>query len=138
MTYLVVENGIITNTIVAEKEFADSIGAKEYYEGAAIGDEYNPPEPEGPTPSELREEAYNTQKIISWDGEMITVTEASQLWQYYSVEKDTEKTELLSQLVIEAKTKIREQYPDEDTSVTDESQVTQEQQEQTVEETVVE
>ena len=45
---------------------------------------------------------------------------------------------LLSQLVIEAKTKIREQYPDEDTSVTDESQVTQEQQEQTVEETVVE
>lgn len=114
MTYLVVENGIITNTIVAEKEFADNIGAKEYYERAAIGDEYNPPEPEGPTPSELREEAYNTQKIISWDGEMITVTEASQLWQYYSVEKNTEKTELLSQLVIEAKTKIREQYPDED------------------------
>ena len=79
-----------------------------------------------------------TEKIIEWDGKMITVTEASQLWQYYSVEKDTEKTELLSQLVIEAKTKIREQYPDEDTSVIDESQVTQEQQEQTVEETVVE
>ena len=55
-----------------------------------------------------------TEKIIEWDGKMITVTEASQLWQYYSAEKDTEKTELLSQLVIEAKTKIREQYPDKD------------------------
>lgn len=46
MTYLVVENGIITNTIVAEPDFAETIGAKEYYEGAAIGLEYDPPEVE--------------------------------------------------------------------------------------------
>ena len=51
---------------------------------------------------------------------MITVTEAAQLWQYYSVEKDTEETELLSQLIIEAKSKIREQYPDKDTNTIDE------------------
>lgn len=29
------------------------------------------------TPSQKREEAYNTDKIIEWDSEMITVTEAS-------------------------------------------------------------
>ena len=74
------------------------------------------PEPE-PTPSQLRENAYNTEKVIAWDGEMLTVTEASQKWQYYAAEGDTAKTDELTALIAEAKAKIREQYPDEDEEV---------------------
>ena len=72
------------------------------------------PEPEKPTPAQLREEAYNTQAVIPWDGEMLTVTEASQKWQYYAAEVDTAKTDELTALIAEAKASIREQYPDEE------------------------
>ena len=45
------------------------------------------PEPEPVlTPAQQREEAYNTEAIIEWDGELLTVTEAAQLWQYYAAE----------------------------------------------------
>ena len=70
------------------------------------------PTPQELTPSEKREEAYNTEKIIEWDGEMITVTEASQLWQYYSAEGNTEKSSMLTALIAEAKETIRAKYPD--------------------------
>ena len=47
MNYCIVNNeNIIENIIVADKTFADSIGAKEWYDGAAIGDTYNPPAPD--------------------------------------------------------------------------------------------
>lgn len=46
MDYLIIENSIITNVIVADERFAISIGAKPYYDGAEIGNEYNPPLPE--------------------------------------------------------------------------------------------
>ena len=72
------------------------------------------PEPKNPTPAQQREEAYNTQAIIAWDGEMLTVTEASQKWQYYAAEGDTAKTDELTALIAEAKAGIREQYPDEE------------------------
>ena len=72
------------------------------------------PEPEQPTPAQLREEAYNTQAVIPWDGEMLTVTEASQKWQYYAAEGNTAKTDELTALIAEAKASIREQYPDEE------------------------
>ena len=70
------------------------------------------PEPEKPTPTQLREEAYNTQAIIEWNGEMLTVTQAAQLWQYYAAEGNTAKTDELTALIAEAKASIREQYPD--------------------------
>lgn len=72
------------------------------------------PEPEKPTPAQLREEAYNTHAVIPWDGEMLTVTEASQKWQYYAAEGNTAKTDALTALIAEAKASIREQYPDEE------------------------
>ena len=53
-----------------------------------------------------------TEKIIEWDGKMITVTEASQLWQYYSAEGNTEKSSMLTALIAEAKETIRAKYPD--------------------------
>ena len=72
------------------------------------------PEPEPLTPAQLREEAYNTQAIISWNGEMLTVTQAAQQWAYYAAEGDTAKTDELTALISEAKADIREQYPDEE------------------------
>ena len=70
------------------------------------------PEPEKPTPAKQRENAYDTQAIIEWDGEMLTVTKASQKWQYYAAEGNTAKTDALTALIAEAKASIREQYPD--------------------------
>ena len=75
------------------------------------------PEPETPSPTKQREEAYNTQAIISFGGEMLTVTEASQKWQYYAAEGNTAKTDELTALISEAKAKIREKYPDEEVTV---------------------
>jgi hypothetical protein len=68
------------------------------------------PEPEAKSPSEMREEAYNTDPIIEWDGEYITVTEASTLWQYYAAEGSS-KAYMLQTLISNAKTQIREKYP---------------------------
>lgn len=64
------------------------------------------------TPAQLREEAYNTEAIIAWDGEMITVTQASQLWQYYAAEGSIKAYDLQA-LIAAAKAEIREKYPDE-------------------------
>lgn len=57
MDYLIIENSIITNVIVADESFAISIGAKPYYDGAEIGNEYNPPRPE-PTTEEISLELH--------------------------------------------------------------------------------
>ena len=75
------------------------------------------PEPETPSPTKQREEAYNTQAIISFGGEMLTVTQASQKWQYYAAEGNTAKTDELTALISEAKASIREQYPDDGSNV---------------------
>lgn len=69
------------------------------------------PEPTPLTPAEMREQAYNTERIISWEEKLITVTEASQLWQYYAAE-GSDKANTLTTLISEAKTSIREKYPD--------------------------
>lgn len=111
MKYLVVENGVITNIIVADEMFAESIGALPYYDGANAGDEYFP----GATPAKKREKAYNTETIISWNGEMITVTEAATLWQYYAAE-GSENATTLQTLIADAKATIREKYPYEGVS----------------------
>ena len=71
------------------------------------------PESTKPTQAQLREEAYNTQTIIEFDNSMLTVTQASQKWQYYAAEGNTIKTDELTALIAEAKARIREQYPDE-------------------------
>ena len=70
-------------------------------------------EEQSPPPAQLREEAYNTQAIISFGSEMLTVTQASQKWQYYAAEGNTDKTDKLTVLIAEAKASIREQFPDE-------------------------
>ena len=109
MNYLIVKDGVIANIIVCESdEIAAKFGAIPSYEGASIGDPYSPP---APTPSELREEAYNTKKLIDFYNQTFTVTEASQLWQYYAAE-GSPKADELQALISNAKSSIREKYPD--------------------------
>ena len=63
------------------------------------------------SPAKQRENAYNTNRIILWNGDYITVTEASQLWQYYSAEGSMKAYDL-QLLIVKAKDAIREQYPE--------------------------
>ena len=75
---------------------------------------YDKPISVEPTPAELREQAYNTEPCVPWDGAMLTVTEAAQRWAYYAAEGRTDKTDALTVLIAEAKAAIREKYPDEE------------------------
>lgn len=63
------------------------------------------------TPKEIRERLYETEKIISYEGDMLTVDEANRKWQEYQAEGNTKANEL-TVLIANAKTTIREQYPD--------------------------
>lgn len=79
-----------------------------------------PVEPEiALTPAEQREQAYNTERLIEWDGDMPTVTEAATLWQYYAAEGSEKATELTA-LIVAAKETIRAKYPDQITDETNE------------------
>ena len=69
------------------------------------------PEPEPINSSVLRENAYNNEAIILWDNNYITVTQASQLWQYYAAEGSL-KANILQELIANAKMDIRLKYPD--------------------------
>ena len=64
------------------------------------------------TPKELREHAYETEKTISYEGDMLTVDEANRKWQEYQAEGNSKANELTT-LIANAKAMIREQYPDE-------------------------
>ena len=70
-----------------------------------------PPDPEQLTPAEQRKQAYETEPIINWGGQLITVDEANKLWTDYAAE-DSAKAELLTGLIKEAKAAIREKYSD--------------------------
>lgn len=43
MDFLIVKDGVITNIIVAEKGYAEQKGFLPYYEGATMGEKYDPP-----------------------------------------------------------------------------------------------
>ena len=64
-----------------------------------------------PAPAEQREKAYNEERLIEWDGNMLTVTEAATLWQYYAAE-GSEKAQALTTLIVKAKEAIRGKYPE--------------------------
>ena len=110
MNYLIVKDGVIANIIVCEtEEIANQFGAVASYDGANIGEPYAPP---SPAASKLREEAYNTESVIAWNDSMLTVTEASVLWQYYAAEGSA-LADILQKLIASAKEEIRERFPDE-------------------------
>lgn len=67
------------------------------------------------TPAQQREDAYNTEAVIEWDGEMLTITQAATKWQYYAAEGSDKAVELQT-LIATAKQTIREKHPDEGVS----------------------
>ena len=81
--------------------------------------EMEPPEPEPVpvprelTPAERRELAYDTEPVIAWEGQMLTVTDAAQVWAYYAAEGRSDKTDELTALIAAAKYSIRAKWPDE-------------------------
>ena len=63
------------------------------------------------TPVELREKAYETEKCIEWEGTMMTVDEANDMFLKYNAEGNTKSDELTT-LIAAAKAEIRERFPD--------------------------
>ena len=68
-------------------------------------------------PKELRERVYETEKIISYEGDMLTVDEANRKWQEYQAEGNSKANELTT-LIANAKAMIRRQYPDAEQPIT--------------------
>ncbi len=62
------------------------------------------------TPSEQRKRAYETEPLIEWDNEQITVDAANQLWLGYAAEENP-KADDLQEKIIAAKTAIRTRIP---------------------------
>ena len=106
MEYNIFNNNELINTIVANESFVFAYCEEMGYTYSLA----ERPKREL-SPAEQREEAYNTEAIIEWDDKVLTVTEAAQLWQYYAAE-GSEKANELTVLIAEAKTSIREKYPD--------------------------
>lgn len=56
MNYLKVDNGVIKNILVADNaDIAERLGAVPSYDGARIGDPYNPPPAPDPEPTEIEQ-----------------------------------------------------------------------------------
>ena len=139
MNYAVITDSIITNVIVADRAFAERIGAVYYGDlPIGIGDGYAdgmfnktvtkydengepigtriehypvPAYPDDRTPAQRREAAYETMAIVPWDGTRITVDAANAVWAQYAAEGSATAAEI-SALIADAKEQIREMYPD--------------------------
>ena len=64
------------------------------------------------SPKEQRERAYETEPLIEYDGDMITVDEANKLFLQYSAEGNTQKYMDLQILIGRAKADVRARFPD--------------------------
>ena len=71
------------------------------------------PEPQMLSPRERRELTYETEPLIAYESEQITVDEANKLFLQYAAEGNNSKCSQLQQLIREAKTTIRNTYPDD-------------------------
>lgn len=71
------------------------------------------PEPQVLSPRERRELTYETEPLIAYESEQITVDEANKLFLQYAAEGNNSKCSQLQQLIREAKTTIRNTYPDD-------------------------
>ena len=95
---------------------AETYPAREYHENTHAVLSYN--ETDGIhweyipfTPMELREKAYETEKCIEWDGNIMTVDEANDMFLKYDAEGNA-KSDELTVLIAAAKAEIRERFPD--------------------------
>lgn len=111
MKYNLIKNGVAMNAIVASLEFVEEHCKKNGLDFELIQEDSQISET--PSPSELREHAYNSRPVVEWDGDMLTITQASTKWQYYAAE-GSEKATQLQELIAAAKQTIRERFPDEE------------------------
>lgn len=72
------------------------------------------PEPQVLSPRERREQAYETEPLIEYEGEEITVDEANKLFLQYSAEGNTQKYMDLQILIGRAKADVRARFPDKE------------------------
>lgn len=54
MRYCIVTSGIIENIVIAEADVAKTMNFLPWYDGAKIGDTYNPPPEPEPEPTEIQ------------------------------------------------------------------------------------
>lgn len=121
MTYIYKINGTTAELINKTETYdsiitSDTFPAREYHENThailsysedkGVHWEYVPY-----TAAELREQAYETEKLIVWDGNMLTVDEANKIFLQYDAEGN-EKAEELTSLIAQAKAEIRARYAD--------------------------
>lgn len=64
------------------------------------------------SPKEQRERTYETEPLIEYEGDMITVDEANKLFLQYSAEGNTQKYMDLQILIGRAKADVRARFPD--------------------------
>lgn len=99
-------------TYPAQVDHSNTHAVLSYSETEGIHWEYIPY-----IPKELRERVYETEKIISYEDDMLTVDEANRKWQEYQAEGNSKANELTT-LIANAKAMIRGQYPDAEQSIT--------------------
>ena len=97
---------IIEETYPAREYHKNTHAILSYNEEQGIYWEYIPF-----TPKELREQAYETEKCIEWDGTMMTIDEANDIFLKYYAEGNSKSDELTT-LIAAAKEVIRERFPD--------------------------
>lgn len=68
--------------------------------------------PSEPTNKEKREQAYETQACVEYDGRILTIDEANKLYLAYMAEGKTERAQNLSIIISVAKSSIRVRFPD--------------------------
>lgn len=100
-------DSLITSDTFPAREYHENTHAiLSYSEDKGVYWEYIPF-----TPAELREKAYETEKLIEWDGDMLTVDEANKAFLQYDAEGN-EKADELTTLIAHAKAEIRKRYAD--------------------------
>lgn len=67
MKYAMVEDGIVTNIIVAEADVALDLGAMDFYDGCSMGEPYDPPTVE--------------KRVINLETEKADKTEVEAVWE---------------------------------------------------------
>lgn len=100
-------DSLITSDTFPAREYHENTHAVlSYSEDKGIYWEYIPF-----TTAELREQAYETEKLIEWDGDMLTVDEANKIFLQYDAEGN-EKANELTTLISQVKAEIRARYAD--------------------------
>ncbi len=98
--------------VAGEQEAPDDIVLGDRFENGEWVRCGKRPEPIMLTPKECRQQEYETNPLIEWEGESITVDQANIIFIRYFAEGN-QKAEEIQSLIIVAKESIRQMYADE-------------------------